>query len=80
MKDFDHPNVLTILGICVDAGPIPYVVMPFMSHGCLKSYLKDHGNDLMVLSDESDEDKVSLQTKASHLGRWHIIINYYIAG
>ncbi len=59
MKDCDHPNVLTILGICVDAGPTPYVVMPFMSRGCLRSYLKEHGVDLMISSNEPDEDKVS---------------------
>ncbi len=59
MKDFDHPNVLNILGICVDAGPTPYVVMPFMSHGSLRSYLKEHGANLTISSEEPDEDKVS---------------------
>ena len=59
MKDFDHPNVLTILGICIDSGATPYVVMPFMSHGSLKSYLKDSGSKLMVSADETDEDTVS---------------------
>ncbi len=54
MKDFDHPNVLTILGICVDAGPSPYVVMPFMSHGSLKSYFKLP----CIGSDETDIEQV----------------------
>ena len=45
MKKFDHPNVLSIFGVCLendhDAG-VPFIVLPFMANGDLKSYLKDH--------------------------------------
>ena len=33
MTYFDHHNVLSLIGICTDCGPSPYIVMPFMSKG-----------------------------------------------
>ena len=41
MKDFDHPNVLNVLGVGFnpDSG-LPFVVLPFMVNGDLKTYLK----------------------------------------
>ena len=32
MKRFNHPNIINLIGVCVDAGPAPYVVMPFMDN------------------------------------------------
>ena len=58
MKRFDHPNVLNVIGICTDAGPAPYIVMPFMANGSLLSYLKKERSSLIVASD-ADEDTVS---------------------
>ena len=41
MKDFDHPNVLRLLGVCLDAPDgHPYIVLPFMSYGNLRDYLR----------------------------------------
>ena len=31
MKHFDHPNVISLIGVCIDAGPAPYIIMPL--HG-----------------------------------------------
>ena len=41
MKDFDHHNVLNVLGVGFnpDTG-LPFVVLPFMANGDLKTYLK----------------------------------------
>ena len=41
MKDFDHPNVLNVLGVGFnpDSG-LPFVVLPLMLNGDLKTYLK----------------------------------------
>ena len=56
MKQFDHPNVLTLFGVCVDAGPAPYIVMPFMAKGSLLSYLrKERHNIILTEKDESDD-------------------------
>ena len=58
MWKFNHPNVLTLIGVCIDGGPAPYIVMPFMSNGSLLSYLKKERSNL-VLTEGADEDVVS---------------------
>ena len=57
MYKFDHPNVLTLLGLCLDAGPSPYIVMPFMENGSLLSYVRKNKAKLLV-SSEIEEEKV----------------------
>jgi len=56
MKHFNHPNVISLMGVCVDAGPAPYIVMPFMANGSLLSFLKKNRSELMlpVTMDEDD--------------------------
>ena len=51
MKAFTHPNVMGILGICLD-DKTPYIVMPFMANGSLHSYLRKHRPELLVSEDE----------------------------
>ena len=58
MKHFDHPNVLHLIGVCLDAGPAPYVVMPYMANGSLLHYLKKERNNI-VLPVGVDDDVVS---------------------
>ena len=57
MKYFDHPNVLSLLGVCVDTGSAPYIIMPLMSHGSLLSYLKKERHNLTV-AEGSDIDLI----------------------
>ena len=57
MKHFDHPNVISLIGVCIDAGPAPYIIMPFMGNGSLLSYLKKHRTEL-VPPDTADEETV----------------------
>ena len=43
MKRLSHPNVLSILGICLESNHdsgLPFMVLPYMANGDLKSYLK----------------------------------------
>ena len=45
MKKFNHPNVLPIIGVCLGSDHekgLPFMVLPFMANGDLKSYLKSH--------------------------------------
>ena len=58
MKHFDHPNVLSLVGVCLDAGPAPYVVLPFMANGSLLSYLKKERSNIL-LGQDVDDDVVS---------------------
>ena len=42
MKDFHHPHILGLLGVCFDTPDgSPYIVLPFMANGSLKKYLKE---------------------------------------
>ncbi len=58
MMSFNHPHILGLLGICVDAGPAPYIVMPFMANGSLLSYLRKNRDTLVVSTEETDTEKV----------------------
>ena len=40
MDNLRHPNVMPLLGVCLDAGNVISIVMPFMANGSLLSYLK----------------------------------------
>ncbi len=59
MKSFNHPNVLSLIGVCVDAGPTPYIVMPYMSNGSLQLFLRKERDSLLFQEEsELEEDKV----------------------
>ena len=61
MHQFEHPNVLKLTGVCLDGGPAPYIVVPFMANGSLLSYLKLERANLVLdpSDDNSAEDVVS---------------------
>ncbi|XP_077994510.1 hepatocyte growth factor receptor-like [Glandiceps talaboti] len=48
MKDFDHPNVLSLIGVCIDEDQSPLIVLPYMKHGDLKSYIESPQRELTV--------------------------------
>ena len=57
MSRFKHPHVMGLIGVCLDGGPAPYIIMPYMANGSLLKYLKrERGN--IVLSENADEDEV----------------------
>ena len=59
MSKFDHPNVLTLSGVCLDGGPAPFIIMPFMVNGSLLAYLKKNRLALIVSSENEDDEEVS---------------------
>ena len=65
MKTFDHPNVLPLLGVCIDYDDedVLKVVMPFMANGDLKTYLK---NNRVTPSNTREYSKVSRLAKLQH--------------
>ena len=58
MKDLRHPNVMTLIGVCLDAGSGVSIVMPFMANGSLLEYLKKE-RDKIYLPDTSELEDVS---------------------
>ena len=42
MRKFKHPNVLRLIGISVH-NDTPCAILPLMSNGDLKSYMRQHG-------------------------------------
>ena len=62
MQGLNHPNVLHIIGLCVDpvAGLAPYIIMPFMANGSLLSYIRKETSKLVVPIDTADSELVSV--------------------
>ncbi len=48
MKEFNHPNVLILRGICFDEDDLPIILMPFMANGDLLSYIRNVDNFLTI--------------------------------
>ncbi|XP_076330716.1 hepatocyte growth factor receptor-like [Tachypleus tridentatus] len=48
MKDFQHLNVLTLIGVAFDINGEPMVIIPYMKHGDLLSYIRDENNSPTV--------------------------------
>ena len=52
LKQCDHPNVLSVLGVVLETGHeggLPFIVLPLMVNGDLKTFLKSKrqfGNDM----------------------------------
>ena len=57
MSRFKHTHVMGLIGVCLDAGSAPYIVMPFMTNGSLLKYLKRERESLVLLEGR-DEDEV----------------------
>ena len=58
MEQFDHPNVMSLIGVCMDSdagGGSPCIVMPFMAKGSLLHYLRENRKILRVEDSESEE-------------------------
>ena len=58
MYKFDHPNILTLKGVCLDGGPAPYIIMPFMANGSLLMYLHKKRDSLIITEGDKDDEEV----------------------
>lgn len=56
MKEFEHLNVMGLIGVCLNASHSPCIVLPFMANGNLLSYLKNNREDLVISSEAADDD------------------------
>lgn len=59
MHKLMHPNVLKLTGVCLDGGPAPYLIIPYMANGNLLSYLKEHRDTLIVGSNVEQVELVN---------------------
>ena len=57
MSQFKHVHVMGLIGVCLDAGSTPYIIMPYMANGSLLKWLKRERKNIVLL-DETDEDEV----------------------
>ena len=46
MVSFQHPNVMTLVGVCFD-GDVPLILMPYMSEGSVLRYVKENKSELL---------------------------------
>jgi len=49
MISFDHPNVMSVIGVSVDR-EVPLLIMPFMANGSVLDYIKHHKEELLYTS------------------------------
>ena len=67
MKQFDHPNIVGLLGVCLDTPDgYPYLILPYMVNGSIRDYLKDkraQPTNLAVLPEVSNFDCVKEANK-----------------
>ena len=59
MSEFNHIHVFTLKGVCLDGGPAPYIIMPFMANGSLLAYLKKNRKSLVISHVNADDQDVS---------------------
>ena len=56
MVAFNHPNVMTLRGVCLDQES-PLLIMPFMINGTALEYVKKNKESLLF----ADEDDVQTE-------------------
>ena len=72
MVHLNHPNVMKLIGICIDKQDTPYIVMPYMSLGSLLSYLRKNREELMVNTNEGNCERVKSYQRIL------VIVNMYL--
>ena len=58
MKAFSHPNILNLIGVCVDLGAAPNIKKPYMERGSLLHFLKKE-RPHFTLAETADSELVS---------------------
>ena len=53
MKNFHHQHVMTLKGVCLDGGPVPFLILPYMANGSLVSYLRKEQCNLVIKDTDS---------------------------
>ena len=72
MSRFKHAHVMGLIGVCLDSGAAPLIIMPHMANGSLLKYLKRERESLIV-SEENDEDEVKCIFSSSSM-QFHLLL------
>ena len=59
MLSFDHPNVMTLIGMCLDR-KAPLIIMPFMSNGSVLDYVRKHKHELFLTNENPDTEVIGI--------------------
>ena len=66
MKNLNHLHIMTLKGICLDGGPVPYIVLPYMANGSSLSYLKKERKNLTISrANDSNSEEEEEQSQVS---------------
>ena len=57
MQNFNHDNVLTLIGICINENGIPLVILPYLKDGDLIGFLRNKNN---VVSGKLNQKQLTL--------------------
>ena len=58
MSRFKHSHVMGLIGVCLDAGSAPFIIMPYMANGSLLKYLKKERETIVLSEDNTDLEEV----------------------
>ena len=69
--NFDHRHVISLKGVCIDGGPVPYVILPHMANGSLLKYLKNERNNLVTVKDAGADIGTESDVSCRKLVLWY---------
>ena len=72
MLSFQHPNVMSLIGVCLDR-EIPLLIMPFMSNGNVLEYVKNHKKELLLSSKAEVKEACHIGVVCVYASHVHII-------
>ena len=55
MKNLHHQHVMTLKGVCLDGGPVPYLILPYMANGSVLSYIRREQSNLVIMEEADVE-------------------------
>ena len=61
MLSFDHPNVMPLIGVCLNK-EMPLLIIPFMGYSSVLEYVKHHKEELFLTS-KATEAQVGRETE-----------------
>ena len=62
MQEFDHPRVMSLVGVCLESGV--GIVMPYMANGSVLNYLRREKSTLLLV-DEAKLETVGYAKQAT---------------